>query len=73
MTFEEWLAKIPKTLIEDSLWNWYFKGRNVLGEAEALSRMELLTEIIRLVLTMLPQQRGSSLREEIAPYGTDEA
>jgi hypothetical protein len=31
--------------------------------------MQLLTQIIRLLLTMVPDQRGSVLREEPVPYG----
>jgi hypothetical protein len=34
-------------------------------------RLQLLTEIIRLLLTMSPQQRGRILREDNAPYDTD--
>jgi four helix bundle protein len=48
---------------------WYYKGRHILGEAVSTHRMQLLTEIIRLLLTMVPDQRGSLLREEPVPYG----
>jgi hypothetical protein len=34
--------------------------------------MDLLTEIARLLLTMVPQQRGRTLREEQLPYQTDQ-
>jgi len=30
--------------------------------------MEFLTQVIRLILTMIPQQRGHALREEPIPY-----
>jgi four helix bundle protein len=48
--------------------DWYFKGRHVLGEAVVQHRLQLLAEILRLLLTMVPQQRGYSLHEEITPY-----
>lgn len=48
---------------------WYYKGRHVLGEAVSTHRIQLLTEIIRLLLAMVPDQRGTVLREEPAPYG----
>ncbi len=48
--------------------DWYFKSRHVLGEAVAGHRLQVLTEVIRLLLTMVPQQRERSLREERAPY-----
>lgn len=37
--------------------DWYYKARFILGEEIALHRMALLTEIVRLLLTMVPQQR----------------
>jgi four helix bundle protein len=47
---------------------WYFDGRHILGEAVARHRMGFLTQIIRLLLTMVPEQRGTYLREEPLPY-----
>lgn len=49
--------------------DWYHKGRHVLGDHVTRHRLELLTEIIRLLLTMVPQQRGTSIREPAEPYG----
>ncbi len=43
--------------------DWYFKGRHVLGEPVVEHRMQLLTEIIRLLLIMIPQQRKHAIRE----------
>jgi four helix bundle protein len=43
--------------------DWYYKGRHILGQRVAIHRLHLLTDIIRLLLTMVPQQRGRSLRE----------
>lgn len=51
--------------------DWYFKSRFVLSETVANHRMNLLTEIIRLLLTMVPQQRGYSLREDQVSYKTE--
>ena len=49
---------------------WYFNGRHVLGEAITTHRLKLLTEIIRLILAMVPQQRGGLIREKRASYRT---
>jgi four helix bundle protein len=51
--------------------DWYFKSRYVLGEAVFQHRVELLTKIIRLLLTMIPQQRQSTIREGASLYGVD--
>lgn len=48
--------------------DWYFKARHLLSEKVATHRMEFLAEIIRLTLTMIPDQRGSQLREEPVTY-----
>jgi len=48
--------------------DWHYKGRHVLGEEVTKHRMCLLTQIIRLLITMVPQQRGRVLREESATY-----
>ena len=48
--------------------DWYHKGRHLLGRTVTRHRMELATEIIRLLLTMIPQQRSRVLREESADY-----
>jgi hypothetical protein len=53
--------------------DWYFKARHILGDTIAQHRMQLLSEIIRLVLTMIPQQRSYSMvQEEWAHYGTSQ-
>ncbi|HEX9897945.1 MAG TPA: four helix bundle protein [Candidatus Methylomirabilis sp.] len=51
--------------------DWYYKGRHILGETIIRHRLGLLAEVIRLLLTMVPQQRGSGLREEEVVYYTD--
>jgi four helix bundle protein len=48
--------------------DWYHKARHVLGEAVAQHRIDSLTQVIRLLLTMIPQQRQGVLREESAAY-----
>ena len=50
---------------------WCYKGRHVLGEFVAEHRIHLLTQIIRLLLTMIPDQRTVMLREEASGYHTD--
>ena len=50
--------------------DWYHKGRHVVGEGVTQHRLSLITQVIRLLLTMIPQQRGRTLREQQAPYET---
>ncbi len=51
---------------------WYYRSRHVLGDAIVQERLRLLTDVIRLLLTMVPEQRSSGLHEEPAMYATDE-
>jgi four helix bundle protein len=55
--------------------DWYFKARHVLNPEVIAHRLQFLAEIIRLLLTMVPQQRGRVLRDEAAEYilDTDDA
>ncbi|OIO89492.1 MAG: four helix bundle protein [Anaerolineae bacterium CG2_30_58_95] len=48
--------------------DWYFKSRHILAETVVIHRLKLLEEIIRLLLTMIPQQRGRTIHEEKATY-----
>jgi len=50
--------------------DWYYKGRHILGETVAQHRLQLLSEVVRLLLTMVPQQRGRILREDNILYHT---
>jgi len=50
---------------------WYFDGRHVLGEKVASHRIHLLTEIARLLLTMVPDQRAVELKEDSIEYRVD--
>jgi len=49
--------------------DWYYKARHVLVESVSAHRMNLLTRIARLLLVMVPDQRGQQFREETAHYG----
>lgn len=51
--------------------DWYYKGRFVLGEEIFEQRVQVISEIVRLLVTMIPQQRGYLVREEQLPYETD--
>src|SRR5689334_2316843 len=48
--------------------DWYFKARHTLGEETFHQRVQVLTEILRLLITMIPQQRGYLVREEPETY-----
>ena len=50
---------------------WFYRGRHVLGEEVVSHRMNLLTEIIRLLLTMIPEQRSHAVCEDAAEYGSE--
>jgi four helix bundle protein len=47
---------------------WYYQGRHVLTETVCAHRAQLLTEVIRLLLTITPATRTHDLAEEPAPY-----
>lgn len=47
---------------------WYYQGRHALSEVVAMHRIQLLTKIIRLLLTIIPAERGYKLREEPVSY-----
>lgn len=49
--------------------DWYYKGRHVLGEKVTSHRLDLLTQIIRLPLTMVPDQRTYTVHDDEASYG----
>ena len=51
--------------------DWYFKARHVLSKDATSHRLQFLAEIIRLLLTMVPQQRGRILRDETTEYIVD--
>ncbi|MBS1250346.1 MAG: hypothetical protein MAG431_01940 [Chloroflexi bacterium] len=51
--------------------DWYYKGRHILGEEVANHRLALITQIIRLLLTMIPQQRKNTIRENTVLYESE--
>ena len=50
--------------------DWYYKGRFILGDVVADHRIALSTQIIRLLLKMVPQQRGYRIGESKSHYLT---
>ena len=48
--------------------NWYYHGRHILTDLVAKHRMQLLTQIIRLLLTIIPSERGYKLHEDAVDY-----
>jgi len=51
--------------------DWYFKARHILGAKIFNDRIQIITEILRLLITMISQQRGYLVREESALYETN--
>ena len=51
--------------------DWYFVARHVLGDKVTSHRISLQSEIIRLLLTMIPEQRTLSFREDEPNYDTN--
>jgi four helix bundle protein len=43
--------------------DWYYKARHVLSDEISNNRIELISQIIRLLLAMIPDQRGTAIRE----------
>jgi len=50
--------------------NWYYQGRYVLSERVTEHRIKLLSEIARLLLAIVPQERVRYLAEQRADYDT---
>jgi four helix bundle protein len=49
--------------------DWYYKSRHILGEDITAHRLNFLTQIIRLLTTMVPQQRlHGTIREDSPAY-----
>ena len=51
--------------------NWYCQSRYVLTDLVAQHRVQLLTQIIRLLLTIIPNERGYKLQDEALDYKTE--
>jgi len=47
---------------------WYYQARHILAETVATHRLKLLTKIARLLLTIIPAERGYKLAEDRAAY-----
>lgn len=47
--------------------DWYYKSRRLISEDDINQRYDLLTQIIRLLITMIPQQRNM-IREDQTIY-----
>lgn len=43
--------------------SWYYTGRHLLGPEVVAHRLQLLSEVVRLLLTIIPAQRQVTLRE----------
>ncbi len=50
---------------------WYYQARHILTDQVVLHRIKLLTSIIRLLMTMIPAERGYKLLEARDPYEVD--
>jgi four helix bundle protein len=50
--------------------NWYYQGRHILGEKVVIHRMQLHAQIIRLLLTIIPAERGNKMREDAPDYNS---
>lgn len=53
--------------------DWYFKIKDILGDDIVSLRINLLTQIIRLLIKMIPQQRNRRIAEDCAYYDDDVA
>ncbi len=52
--------------------DWYYKSRHILADSVIEHRVDLCTQIIRLLLTILPDQRHRTLKEDAVSYDIDE-
>jgi four helix bundle protein len=50
--------------------DWYYKSRRVLREEVVNHRINLLTQIVKILSVLVPIQRKKSIREEQAEYDT---
>jgi four helix bundle protein len=50
--------------------DWSFEVRHILPSATTTQRLDLPTRVIRLLLVMVPNQRGQVLKEEREGYDT---
>ena len=48
--------------------DWYYKARHILSDAVMTERVSLLTQVIRLLMTMVQNQRSKFIKEEPETY-----
>jgi four helix bundle protein len=48
--------------------DWYYKSRHILGEEIINQRLELLAQVIRMLLRIVPTERGDRIREAPVLY-----
>jgi four helix bundle protein len=48
--------------------DWYYKARHILSDAIMTERVHLLTQVIRLLMTMVQHQRGRFIKERSETY-----
>ena len=53
--------------------DWYYKSRFIIGEEVVDHRLDFMTQIIRLLLVMVPDQRGGEIQEPDSQYGAPES
>ena len=51
--------------------DWYFKARHILGDEIFNARVHVITEILRLLVKMISQQRGYLVHEDSSQYETN--
>ena len=52
---------------------WYYRARHVLGSDVSCHRMDMLTEVIKMLLSIVPQERNACVLEEPSEYSTKSA
>jgi four helix bundle protein len=52
---------------------WYRQGRHVVSESVATHRVKLLSQIARLLLTIIPAERGYKMKEGESSYDVGDA
>ena len=52
---------------------WFYKGRHVLRQEVCNHRMEITTQVIRLLIKMVPDQRGYKIKEDTPEYSMNTA
>ena len=52
--------------------DWYYKAKYILGTSVIEHRLDLISQIIRLLLTMLPDQRNRVIKESSVQYELDD-